>query len=98
MNNLKLKLCKVCKQEKTIADNFYKAGRGYQTLCKPCHNTKRMKTYIKSPTGFDALSDDIKKAIIEDLANGLLCSVIAPKYNIKYFNLTNWKRKGLIKL
>lgn len=94
----KTKTCKACKEEKPLLDNFYKCGRGYQTLCKPCHNTKRMSTYVKSPTGFVSLPDDIKKAIVEDFGNGLLCSVIAPKYNIKYFNLSNWKRKGLIKL
>ena len=91
------KTCKGCNESKPLIDNFYKAGTCYQTLCKPCHNSKRIKSYKKRPTGFEALPDDIKKGIIEDFKNGLLCSVIAPKYNIKYFNLSNWKRKGLIK-
>lgn len=96
MEETKTKTCIKCKEEKPLLDNFYKAGRGYQTLCKPCHNKSRMKNYSKRPTGFSKLNEDVKKGILEDIKNGLKFTEIAPKYNINYFNLTNWKRKGLL--
>jgi len=98
MEETKTKFCINCKEDKPLLENFYKAGRGYQTLCKPCHNKSRMKNYSKRPTGFEALSEEVKKGIIQDIENGLKSNVIASKYNIKYYNLTHWKRKGLIKL
>jgi len=98
MEETKTKTCIKCNEDKPLNENFYKAGRGYQTLCKPCHNKSRMKNYKIRPTGFSKLPEDVKNGIIEDLKNGLKFTEISTKYNIKYFNLTNWKRKGLIKL
>ena len=96
--DIKLKTCKNCNEEKPLLENFYKAGRGYQSFCKPCHNKSRMNTYKPKPTAFAKLPEETKKGIIEDVENGLKYTVIAKKYDIKYFNLINWKKKCLIKL
>ena len=98
MEEIKLKTCKNCNEEKPLLENFYRAGRGYQSFCKPCHNKSRMNTYKPRVKGFDKLTEETKKGIIEDIKNGLKSTVIAQKYDIKYYNLTSWKRKGLIKI
>lgn len=98
VDKTKTKICKDCNKEKPLLDNFYKAGRGYQTLCKPCHNKKRMKSYVKTPAGFYALSEETRNGILDDMRNGRKFTEISKKYNIKYHNLPNWKRKGFLNL
>lgn len=98
MSEIKTKVCKNCNEDKPLIDNFYKAGRGYQSFCKPCHNKSRMKNYTKKKRGFEALSEEVQNGILDDMRNGLKFTQIAPKYNIKYYNLTNWKRKGFLNI
>ena len=92
-SNDETKHCCKCETTKSLTD-FYKAGNAYQSLCKPCHNKSRMNTYKIRPTGFNKLPLDVRQNIIADLANGIKLSAIAIKYNIKYFNLSNWRRKN----
>ena len=46
VSNNKMKLCKNCNIVKPLEEGLYKAGRGWQTNCSPCHNQIRKKWVI----------------------------------------------------
>lgn len=66
-----LKLCVECGEEKSL-DDFYRAGKYRQKLCKKCHNLNRMKypvksNYKKKKIGFAKLPTELQETIIEAL-------------------------------
>ena len=99
------KTCKECNLVLPI-ENFYHAGKWYQSKCKPCHNMarnlyKRSPSKVKKPrkpTGFNKLPFDKRVNIIKDIQSGLNYSQVANRNSIKYVTLRVWKKKGLIKL
>lgn len=99
----KVKLCKMCGEEKPVEECFYRAGISYQKYCKPCHNIHRkqykvVSSYQKKGTGFSKLSEETQKDILQDINKDMTYKDIAKKYNINYKSLLYWKSKGLIKL
>ena len=96
-----MKMCKMCNIEKPLEEGFYRAGRGWQTFCRPCHNKERLKwgiksTYVKKGTGFSRLPDDIRANILKDIEDKLSYCKISKKYEIKYSTLLDWKGKNII--
>ena len=101
-----VKLCVGCNKVKTLSDGYYKAGNiSYQKLCKLCHNEKRSEyihngtKYIKKPTGFLKLPEDLQKKIKYDIKIRINFLNIAEKYKdegIKYQSLLNWNKKKQI--
>ena len=49
---------------------------------------------VNANNGFVAYSFNDASIIIADIDNGIKLPAIAAKYNIKYFNLSNWRRKN----
>jgi hypothetical protein len=100
-----VKYCVDCKKVKTLAGGFYKAGKSYQKRCILCHNAKRCeysfnKNYIKKPTGYMKLDEDLRKKIEYDIYVRINFKDIYTKYQaygIKYQTLLMWNRKGQIK-
>ena len=99
---MSVKLCQNCNEVKSLEDEFYKAGKSWQKLCKKCHNKGRYKykltpsKYIKKPKGFNKLDKNIRDGIIYDLHVKMNYKCIANKYNISYYTILNWKKKDMI--
>lgn len=97
-----MKLCEECNSVKDIEKDFYKAGKSYQRLCKPCHNSKRRnykvshKPYVPKETGFNKLSEEIRNSILYDISVKVNYKKIAKKYDIKYSTLCYWKRNNTL--
>ena len=96
-----VKLCRKCNVVKDLHNDYYKAGKGFQKYCIPCHNEKRFDyphtyKYEKRPKGFSKLPEETRKNILYDVKVRINYKEIAEKYNIKYQTLLCWKRKGLI--
>jgi hypothetical protein len=99
------KICPTCNVEKTIDTGFYKAGRYYQRLCKPCHNhlgvgryARKVANTTKKKKGFSKLPIDTQKEILEHLNSFHNYKLTAAKFNIGYSTFMGWRYKNLIKL
>ena len=91
------KICKQCKENKSIKEYYKSYGSVYASLCKPCHNKKRTINYQKQEkiykkTGFEKLDEETKKRILEDIKNKLKYKAIASKNNVSYGSLLKWKK------
>ena len=94
------KLCVGCNTRYELTE-FYRAGRYYQKLCKPCHNVNRKKYsitnfYQKKTTGFKKLSKDKQDIIIKSLADKIPIKHIARDNGVPYITLRMWKLDGQI--
>ena len=90
-----MKSCKGCGETKPLVDNFYRAGKTYQSLCKPCHNKTRVNYSKNGPRklrGFDALPEDRQNQIKED-AKIMTSKDAAEKNGIKYRTFLLWRKK-----
>ena len=100
------KTCLGCRRTQNI-NEFYKAGKYIQALCKPCHNQKR--TYYnhkmtwpeRKITGFKGLPEILQNYILEDRQKGICWKDISKKYikeypTLKYDKLCGWNRSGQI--
>lgn len=100
------KTCKECKENLPRDANFYKAGKYWQSRCKPCHNKMRnqFKTWVnpnpppKKPRGFQALSFETRCRIIQKINGGTTYKDVAQEFGIKYGTLIQWKKKGWLKV
>jgi hypothetical protein len=96
-----LKLCRNCNVVKNLHSDYYKAGKGFQKYCIPCHNSKRYEytqtyKYEKKPKGFKKLSQETRENILNDIKVRINFKEISNKYNIKYATILCWKRNGLL--
>jgi len=108
MADVVLKTCKECKQELPRDANFYKAGKYWQSRCKPCHNKSRKsyKRWVnpnpppKKPRAFQALSFETRCSVIKKINDGVDLKDISRDHDIKYETLKRWKRddKLIIKI
>lgn len=96
-------LCRKCNVIKENDEFYYGSGK-LMRPCKQCKRTsqkknfeknKKKNNYIKKRLGFAALSDEIRKGVIDDLPL-MNCKEIADKYNINAQNLRLWKNKNQI--
>ena len=99
------KRCKRCDNELPLSE-YYKAGRTYQSSCKPCHNAKRIEYHNnhyesrKKPIGFNALPDITKQKIMDMINNGYNCGEIERAFSdtniktLRAYNLRNWIKLG----
>ena len=95
------KLCRKCNVVKDLHADYYKAGKGFQKYCIPCHNEKRYDyaqtyKYEKRPKGFSKLPQETREKILNDIKVRINFKEISEKYNIKYTTLLSWKRKNLL--
>ena len=106
INNI-VKLCVGCQQVKPLEGGYYKTKNCWHKYCKKCHNAKRNDyppskyTYIRKPTGFKKLDEELQKKIIYDLYVGINFKDIYRKYketypNLKYHSLIRWDRLNQI--
>ena len=100
-NEEQKKLCRKCNVVKNLNNDYYKAGKGFQKYCIPCHNEKRYEytrsyKYEKKPKGFSKLPQELRDKILYDISIRINFKEIAEKYNIKYPTLLNWNKKGLL--
>ena len=99
MNNMKL--CKDCEKIQDLSE-FYKAGKSYQSRCKPCHNNKRkdwknISKYvprIKKITGFRALDDELQKEILWKMSGRVSMKKICTQHDLNYSTFKRWKKDG----
>ena len=102
MENQIMKHCITCGQSKPLTESFYRAGRFFQTNCKPCHNQLRKKwkltsTYVKRPKkphGFLALPIETQALIKHELEELIPLTHIAKHHNINYTTFIHWKKTG----
>jgi hypothetical protein len=86
----------------------YKAGKSYQSYCKPCHNARRnlypqseRKTKQirpkkeKKPTGFKALPMDTQNEILKYVGT-MPMSKLAKMFDINPHTLRTWKKRGTL--
>lgn len=100
-----IKHCKGCDRELPLSE-YYKAGSTYQSLCKQCHNTKRIeyhKTHYqphKKPIGFKALPEKTQEEVKNMLNRGFNCVEIERAFKdfdiktLRAHNLRNWIKLG----
>ena len=102
-----VKLCSKCNIVKPLEGGYYKAGSYWQKLCKTCHNVSRMNyannkpPYVRTPTGFKKLPEDLRKKIIYDVHVRVNFKDIWKKYKdeypqIKHQTLCKWARLNQI--
>lgn len=96
------KRCTICNEDKTT-DNFYRDKRcnSYATYCRKCDAKRPRKySYIKKekklPSGFNEITDEQKKIIIEYTKMNIALTSIAKITGIQYSRLFSWKSKGLL--
>ena len=97
------KLCKECKQDLPVLCYYNATPTALATLCKPCHNNKRMQhardnKKAKKPVGFSKLDLTIRTDILKDISGGMKYKQISIKYSIHYVSLLGWKAKGTLKI
>ena len=95
------KLCKECKQDLPVLCYYNATPTALATLCKPCHNNKRMQhardnKKAKKPIGFSKLDLAIRTEILKDIAEGMNYKKIATKYSLNYITLLRWKERKLL--
>jgi len=101
------KWCRGCDKVFSL-EGFYRAGKSWQKDCKKCHNLKRNKykhsrVYIKKPTGFLKLPEELQKKIIFDVYIRINFTDICKKYKDEYPGVLNhssllrWNRTNQIK-
>jgi hypothetical protein len=96
------KVCKGCNLDLPM-NNYYKATpKALATLCKPCHNTKRMQhakdnKKAKKPVGFSKLGLTIRTEILKDITEGMKYKKIASKHSLNYITLLRWKESNLLR-
>jgi hypothetical protein len=101
------KLCVKCNKVKPLEGGYYKCAKSWQKLCKICHNARRIeyehsnKAYVKTPTGFLKLPEEIQQKIKYDISVFINFKEIYKKYKgdcpkLNYQTLLTWERKGLI--
>ena len=94
------KYCKQCDIIKPI-DEFYKAGKSYQSRCKPCHIIHRRELRQALPkkvrlNGFLALPEETRTDILKHL-NTMPLTKLAENFNLNKNTLTSWKVRGHLK-
>ena len=93
------KYCKQCDTIKPI-DGFYRAGKSYQTRCKPCHNTYRQALRLAKPkpprlNGFQKLPQETRDEIMK-YYNTMPLTTLAKRVNVNRNTMATWKRKGYL--
>ena len=89
-----MKTCGMCGEEKSRADDYYKAGRGVQPYCKSCLNSRKKQYYKKRPNTLDKLETEKKEAIRVDLDLKMKVKPVAVKHGISYMLLLKWIKNG----
>lgn len=88
-NKIEMRICKKCKKELTLENNFYKIrGKYRNNTCKKCISIKN-----KIGTKFDKLDEKTKNNIIKLLILKVPYSEICRQNDIKYDTLYSWIRK-----
>ena len=110
MSIKKCKKCKTCEEVKDISD-FYRAGEYWQSTCKQCQNSARIKSlkknYVLKSSGFyrlpEAKRHEISKALDEKISTQkiydkyLIDSILDPSLpSFTYGCLNKWKLGGQI--
>jgi len=102
----RMKCCKRCLEIKPIT-HFYKAGKSYQSRCKPCHNIfrkeNRQKYKLNHPlqtkqrgNGFKELPEETRAEILKYLGTMPLTK-LAIKFDLNCNTLRSWKQRGHLK-
>jgi hypothetical protein len=95
-----VKYCSGCDEVKDV-NNFYKSGnkKYLQSKCKKCSNGNR-KNYKRKKVkrekklkGFEALSEEMQKSILNDLHIKLTKKSIAKKNKLNYQSFLRWIKK-----
>lgn len=91
------KYCKQCELVKPI-DDFYAAGKSFQSRCKGCHVIHRRELRQAKPkkirlNGFLLLPEETRTDILKYL-NTIPVSKLAEKFNLNKHTLTTWKTRG----
>ena len=95
------KVCKGCNQDLPVHNYYNATPTALATLCKPCHNNKRMQhardnKKAKKPVGFCKLDITIRTEILKDIAEGMKYKKIATKHSLNYITLLRWKERKLL--
>ena len=96
------KLCKGCNLNLPISCYYNATPNALATLCKPCHNNKRIQhakdnKKDKKPVGFSKLDLTIRTDILTDITAGMKYTKIASKYKLNYITLLRWKESNLLR-
>ena len=97
------KKCKQCLKILPTTE-YYKAGKSFQSRCKPCHNShrltyngnKRIRPYKQ--TIINNLTKEQKDIINEYFKNKTSLKELAQKLNVNYSTVRVWSCKNMIPL
>ena len=102
---VQMKKCVGCLHDLPREDSFYRAGKWWQSKCKPCHNRARMRykrtdkyTCKNRTTGFQKLPFETQVAIIRSIKDGMKLLPLSRKHGVNYNTLRSWDKKGQIKI
>ena len=96
------KVCKGCNLNLPISCYYNATPNALATLCKPCHNNKRIQhakdnKKDKKPVGFSKLDLTIRTEILKDITEGMKYKKIAAKHSLNYITLLRWKESNLLR-
>ena len=99
--NIKMKYCKGCDKIKPITE-YYKAGKSFQSRCKPCHIIHRRELRQAKPkpkkeaiNPFQKLPDEQKQEILKYLGTMPLTK-LSKRVGINRNTMATWKSKGYL--
>ena len=100
-NTRMTKVCKACQQDLPVSSYYKACGTTLTTLCKVCHNKKRIQHQKDNPkpkkvVGFLKLEESVRTAVLKDITDGMNYKRVASTHKINYITLLRWKDKGLL--
>ena len=94
------KFCKACNQDLPVSSYYKASGSTLTTLCKVCHNKKRIQHQKdnpkRKPVGFQKLEESVRTAVLKDIEANMKYKRVAVKHKINYITLLRWRDKGLL--
>lgn len=100
--------CTLCDISKIAGICYYKIDNVYSNICVKCKPTKvwkpfyitqgkyKFKKKIPKLKGFHKLPHKTRVSIKKDIKDGYLYTEISKKYDINYYSLLRFKKKGQI--